>query len=75
MASEYQYLWYVVDTTKNFSGRFIESGWEYRGDAHDRYKELRETFDDRFQVVGLGTMLKHGIDARREDHWIVGAIA
>lgn len=76
MASEYQYLWYVVDTTKNFSGRFIESGWDYREDAHDRYKELRETFGSRFVVATLGCIRKHGIaDTRCEEHWIVGAIA
>ena len=76
MASEYQYLWYVVDTTKDFKGRFIESGWEYRGDAHDRYKELRETFGTRFAVASLGTIRKHGVaDTRCEDHWIIGAIA
>lgn len=76
MVSEYQYLWYVVDTTKNFAGRFIESGWEYQDDAHDRYKELRETFGERFKVASLGAIRKRGVaDTRREEHWILGAVA
>lgn len=76
MASEYQYLWYVIDTKKDFKGRFIESGCDHFWDAHDRYKELRETFGDRFAVAGLGTLLIHGVaDTRREEHWILGAIA
>jgi hypothetical protein len=76
MISRYQYLHYIVDTTKNFTGRFIESGWDYWGDAHDRYKELRETFGDRFAEVTLATILKRGCaDPRFERYWILGAIA
>lgn len=76
MMSKHKYLYYIVDTTKNFSGRFIESGWDYWGDAHDRYKELRETFGERFKEVRLGTILKSGCaDPRFERYWIIGAIA
>jgi hypothetical protein len=51
-------------------GARIDSGWEFREDAKDRYTEVSETDDMKAKIVAKVSLKSWGLDPDNNDDWI-----